>query len=160
MNTYLRCLLHVHACLSLTRSSVESKLRRFGITIDDWQSMGQSSAGTAEFELDYESTMQCVESLSRVRRISFELAIFGNETFTGERWVFSPKLGLGTVQIDQAGNQMLSELNVTTILRLSGDNVLKIERALRLALLTQWDDEFEELREQQMSQRRSLPRVG
>jgi hypothetical protein len=122
--------------------------------------MGQSSAGTAEFELDYESTMQCVESLSRVRRISFELAIFGNETFTGERWVFSPKLGLGTVQIDQAGNQMLSELNVTTILRLSGDNVLKIERALRLALLTQWDDEFEELREQQMSQRRSLPRVG
>jgi len=122
--------------------------------------MGQTSAGTAEFELDYESAMRVIESLSRIRQISFELAIFGDETFTGERWVFSPKLGLASVQIDQAGNQMISELKLAAILRSSGDNALKIERAIRLALLTQWDDEFEELREQQMSQRRSLPRVG
>lgn len=160
MNKNLRCVLILHACLTTTRSSVESKLRRSGITIDDWHSMGQNSAGSAEFELDYESAIRVTESLSRSRQISFELAIFGDETFTGERWVFSPKLGLASVQIDQVGNQMISELKLATILRLSGDNALKIERAIRLALVAQWDDEFEELREQQMSQRRSLPRVG
>ena len=160
MNTKLRGLLIVHACVSLTRSAVDSRLKRFGVEIPDWSPSGRTSAGSSELFLDYDSAMRLIEELEQVRKISFELALFGDEAFMGERWVYSSTLGLASIQIDQAGNQMLSESKLLTILRTSGDNSLKIERAIRRALLIEWDDEFEDLRELQMSQRRKLPRVG
>ena len=150
----------MHACVSLTRSAVDSRLKPFELQIDEWSHIGRNSAGSAELYLDYESAMRLIEDLMQLRKISFELALFGDKSFMGERWVFSPALGLASIQIDQAGNQLLSESKLTTILRSSGDNSLKIERAIRRALLVEWDDEFEELRELQMSQRRKLPRVG
>mgnify|MGYP000325957174 CR=1 FL=1 len=156
----IRGVLVVHACFSLSRAALAERLNRFDLEVEAWQPLGQYSATSLDLDLDYQSSMDLVDALSKVAKLRFEIVLWPSEGFTGERWVWSPALGLSSCQIDAAGNTLIGEAKLSSILRESGDNALKIERLIRQAMLKAWDEEFEDLREQRISQRRQLPRVG
>jgi hypothetical protein len=150
----------VHACFTLSRSAFEERLHAAGIRVESWQSDGQFSSTSIELSLEYFEVSELIESMTKVAKLRFEIVLWPTVDFTGERWVFSPVLGRACVQIDAAGNQLLGQGQLMQMLRESGDNALKRERLVRKAMLVEWDDEFEELREMNIAQRKRLPRVG
>lgn len=160
MNPNLQGVLIVHACFTLSRATVEKRLSSFELEQPTWQEDGAYSSTCLDIQVDYQRAMDIIDSLSAVAKIRFELVLFGTQGFTGERWVWSPALGMGSSQIDTAGNHLIGEGRINALLREGADNPLKIERLIRKLLLSEWDNEFEELREQNLSQRRRLNRVG
>ncbi len=160
MTQHLDGVLVVHACFTLSRAEVDDRLAEFGLTPPFWQEVGQVSTATVELSIEYSKAMALLDSLAKVSQLRFEMTLLPNRDFTGERWVWSPVLGLGSVQIDASGNHLIGESQLTALVRECSDNVLKLERRLRKLMLSDWDDEFEELREQKMSRRMRLPRVG
>ena len=99
-----------------------------------------------------------VSALSKLGDLAFEVSCF--DSADARRWVFTPQLGLGSVAIDQAGNQLIGENQLLELVRKSALNGIKMERLIRQALLAPWDDQFEHEREQRLGSELEDRRVG
>lgn len=64
----------------------------------------------------------------------------------GVRYVHTPALGIFYTLIDAAGNAMINEDRVRYAMGIAGGDIDELERELRLALGTAWDDELEPYR--------------
>jgi len=157
---YVSGVLIVHACSAVFKPALVQAIAKANITVSNWQDLERNSACHIDLTLDYSEVMTILESLSTISELRFEVILWTAQDFTGERWVWAPKLGLGCAQIDASGNHVVGEGRLREILREAGDNSLKIERMIRKEMLTDWDDEFEQLRERSISQANRLPRVS
>ena len=64
----------------------------------------------------------------------------------GVRYVHTPSLGIFYTLIDAAGNAMVNEDRVHYAIGIADGDISELERELRLALGTAWDDELEPYR--------------
>jgi hypothetical protein len=62
------------------------------------------------------------------------------------RWMHTPKLGIFSSQTDAAGNLVLSENRVTSILEFAHDDAALLREGLQRSLGTAWDDELDVFR--------------
>lgn len=64
----------------------------------------------------------------------------------GVRYVHTPELGIFYTLIDAAGNSMVNEDRIRYAMGIAGGDIDELERELRLALGTAWDEELEPYR--------------
>lgn len=64
----------------------------------------------------------------------------------GVRYVHTPALGIFYTLIDSAGNALINEDRVRYAMGIAAGDIDELERELRLALGTAWDDELEPYR--------------
>ena len=69
----------------------------------------------------------------------------------GVRYVHTPSLGIFYTLIDAAGNAMVNEDRVRYAMGIADGDITELERELRLALGTAWDDELEPYRAAQFA---------
>jgi hypothetical protein len=112
----------------------------------------------ASFDASSLQAQELVSAITKLGDVTFELVSL--DATDARRWVFVPALGLGSVAIDQAGNQLLGENELLELVRRANHNGLKLERLIRQSLLSAWDEQFEELREKSLSSTSSSRRVG
>ena len=110
------------------------------------------------FDVTVAASLELVTAITKLGDVTFELVCLDGGD--ARRWVFTPALGLGSVAIDQAGNHILGENELLELLRRANHNGLKMERLIRLALLSAWDEYLEELREKRLDDAGSARRVG
>jgi hypothetical protein len=65
----------------------------------------------------------------------------------GVRYVHTPALGIFYTLIDSVGNSMVNEDRIRYAMGVADGDLDELERELRLALGTAWDDELEPFRE-------------
>lgn len=112
----------------------------------------------ASFAANSTEAVELVTALTKLGDVTFEMVCLDGTD--ARRWVFVPTLGLGSVAIDQAGNHILGENELLELVRRANHNGLKLERLIRQALLSSWDECLEELREKQLDDAGSARRVG
>ena len=137
--------------LSLIKALVLSRVPETNFTED-------VNALEANFLADSPMAQDIVYAITKLGDVSFELVCF--DKADARRWVFEPTLGLGSVCVDQAGNQVIGENELLELVRKSSHNGLKLERSIRKVLLSHWDERFEELREKSMNSASADRRVG
>ena len=121
--------------------------------------LGDSSALLeASFPATSAESLDLVTAITKLGDVTFELVCIDGAD--ARRRVFVPTLGLGSVAIDQAGNHILGENELLELVRRANHNGLKMERFIRQALLSAWDECLEELREKQLDDAGSARRVG
>jgi len=64
----------------------------------------------------------------------------------GSRWMHTPSLGMTRTTVDALGTVLVSEHRVRAAIELAGRDVEALQRELRTALGTDWDDELEAFR--------------
>ena len=137
--------------LGLIRALIQSRLPA--------ANLGDSSALLeASFTAAPTESFDLVTAITKLGDVTFELVCLDGAD--ARRWVFVPTLGLGSVAIDQAGNHTLGENELLELMRRANHNGLKMERLIRQALLSAWDECLEELREKQLDDAGSARRVG
>ena len=137
--------------LGLIRALIHSRIPK--ASFDEAQALLEAS-----FEASSNEAVDLVSAITKLGDVAFELVCFGSTD--ARRWVFVPTLGLGSVAIDQAGNHILGENELLELMRRSNHNGLKLERLIRQALLSAWDECLEDLREKQLDDAGSARRVG
>lgn len=70
----------------------------------------------------------------------------------GVRYVHTPALGIFYTLIDAAGNAMVNEDRVRYAIEIADGDIAELERELKLALGTAWDDELEPYRAAQFAE--------
>ena len=137
--------------LGLIRALIQSRLPD--------ADFGDSSALLeASFAANSTEAVELVTALTKLGDVTFEMVCL--EGTDARRWVFVPTLGLASVAIDQAGNHILGENELLELVRRANHNGLKLERLIRQALLSSWDECLEDLREKQLDDAGSARRVG
>lgn len=137
--------------LGLIRALIHSRIPK--ASFDEAQALLEAS-----FEASSNEAVDLVSAITKLGDVAFELVCF--DSTDARRWVFVPTLGLGSVAIDQAGNHILGENKLLELMRRSNHNGLKLERLIRQALLSAWDECLEDLREKQLDDAGSARRVG
>jgi hypothetical protein len=137
--------------LGLIRALIQSRLPQ-----------AEFDADVALLEASFVATAlesaELVSAITKLGDVTFELVCLDGTD--ARRWVFTPTLGLGSVAIDQAGNHILGENELLELVRRANHNGLKLERLIRQALLSAWDECLEDLREKQLDDAGSARRVG
>ena len=137
--------------LGLIRALIQSRLHD--------ADFGDSSALLeASFAANSTEAVELVTALTKLGDVTFEIVCLDGTD--ARRWVFVPALGLASVAIDQAGNHILGENELLELVRRANHNGLKLERLIRQALLSAWDECLEDLREKQLDDAGSARRVG
>ncbi len=137
--------------LGLIRALIQSRL-------EDADFVDSSALLEASFAANVATSLELVSAITKLGDVTFEvICLDGSDA---RRWVFTPALGLGSVAIDQAGNHLLGENELLELVRRANHNGLKMERLIRQALLTAWDECLEELREKQLDDAGAARRVG
>jgi hypothetical protein len=86
--------------------------------------------------------------LSGFRSLWFETSVPATSESLGERFCFTPVLGLFHSQLDQAGNQVFGENQIMAVMRRADPlEPTDLESRLNSLLGVQWDDELEQLRQ-------------
>jgi hypothetical protein len=137
--------------LGLIRALVSSRIPRAQFVED-------AACLEVGFIADSPTAQEIVYAITKLGDVSFELVCL--DQTDARRWVFEPTLGLGSVSVDQAANQVIGENELLELVRKSAQNGLKLERLIRKALLSQWDEKFEDLREKSLSLADQARRVG
>jgi hypothetical protein len=137
--------------LGLIRALIQSRLPKASFDVS--QALLEAS-----FEASSNEAVDLVTAITKLGDVTFELVCF--DSTDARRWVFVPTLGLGSVAIDQAGNHILGENELLELMRRANHNGLKMERLIRQALLSAWDECLEDLREKQLDDAGSARRVG
>ena len=70
----------------------------------------------------------------------------------GVRYVHTPALGIFYTMIDAAGNAVVNEDRVRYAMEIADGNITELERELRLALGSAWDEELEPYRATQFAE--------
>ncbi len=137
--------------LGLIRALIQSRL-------EDADFVDSSALLEASFAANVATSLELVSAITKLGDVTFEvICLDGSDA---RRWVFVPALGLGSVAIDQAGNHIMGENELLELVRRANHNGLKLERLIRQALLSAWDECLEDLREKQLDDAGSARRVG
>jgi hypothetical protein len=137
--------------LGLIRALIQSRLH--GTEFVDSSALLEASFAPTSTE-----AIDLVTAITKLGDVTFEMICLDGTD--ARRWVFVPTLGLGSVAIDQAGNHILGENELLELVRRANHNGLKLERLIRQALLSAWDECLEDLREKQLDDAGSARRVG
>lgn len=78
--------------------------------------------------------------------IRFEITEEPEAGAEGYRWSYTPTLGMFSSQIDWAGNLLVNEFRLKSIMESAGSNGLELQREMRKLLGQPWDDELEVFR--------------
>lgn len=82
-----------------------------------------------------------------LKQLSFEVIEQDSIDSQGYRWCFTPTLGMFSSATDEAGNILVSENQLRSIIDNCGSNGLKLQAELRKVLGQAFDDELESFRE-------------
>ena len=108
--------------------------------------------GSVKTEIQWSGTTAVVDELvaelAALPSIRFELTSNQTKQQLGQRWSFTPSLGLFAAAVDEVGNLLVNENQVRNALYGTENNLLKLQSTLRKLLGTAWDDELEPFREQ------------
>ena len=85
-------------------------------------------------------------SLTGWQDIRFEVIEDPSQGCTGTRFSFTPSLGIFSAAIDAAGNTVLTEARIATLISESGNDVASIRNSFDRALGAPWDRELEPYR--------------
>jgi hypothetical protein len=119
------------------------------VTIN-WQSLPahlQGSRGIAAWEGPEGSGAILATSFMNLKQLSFEVIQQDSLEVSGFRWSYTPKLGMFSSTTDEAGNILVSENQLRSIVDSCGSNGLKLQAELRKVLGQAFDDELEQYRE-------------
>ncbi len=78
--------------------------------------------------------------------LRFEITEDASPGVDGGRWLHTPHLGTFHMQLDSAGNAVISEDRLRYAMEVAGSSALELQRELKLALGQAWDDELEPFR--------------
>jgi hypothetical protein len=79
-------------------------------------------------------------------QLRYEVSQDATPVSDGMRWMHTPQLGIFSSQTDAAGNLVLSENRVTSILDFAHDDAALLREGLQRSLGTAWDKELEVFR--------------
>ena len=116
----------------------------------NWQSLPaplQGSRAIANWHGLDDSGAVLAESFMNLKQISFEVIQQDSDASTGFRWSYTPKLGMFAVATDAAGNTLVNENQLRSIVESCGSNGLKLQAEIRKVLGQAFDDELEPFRE-------------
>lgn len=103
-------------------------------SVANWEGPGDSGAILAT-------------SFMSLKQISFEVIQQDSLDSAGYRWSFTPTLGMFSSAIDEAGNILVGENRLRSLVDECGSNGLKLQAELRRVLGQAFDDELERFRE-------------
>ena len=110
-----------------------------------------AESGTVCTELDWAGEAGSAARLSSAMLgwsdLRFEITENTAAGRDGVRYVHTPALGIFYTLIDSAGNSMVNEDRIRYAMGVAGGDLDELERELRLALGTAWDEELERFRE-------------
>jgi hypothetical protein len=110
-----------------------------------------AESGTVRTELDWAGEAGSAARLSSAMLgwsdLRFEITENISAGRDGVRFVHTPALGIFYTLIDAAGNSMVNEDRIRYAMGVADGDLDELERELRLALGTAWDDELEPFRE-------------
>lgn len=86
-------------------------------------------------------------SLFGWQHLRFEITEDQTAGSDGGRWMHTPSLGIFHMQVDSAGNGVLSENAVRAAIVGAEGDIDRLSRELRLALGSAWDEELEAFRQ-------------
>jgi Protein of unknown function (DUF3145) len=89
---------------------------------------------------DNQTGTDLTEELMGWKSLRFEV------TSTGQRWSYTPQLGLFQSATDDAGNILVNEFRLRNALEQCGTNAIELQRQMRLLIGQPWDDELEKYR--------------
>jgi hypothetical protein len=110
-----------------------------------------AESGTVCTELDWAGEAGSAARLSSAMLgwsdLRFEITENTAAGRDGVRYVHTPALGIFYTLIDSAGNSMVNEDRIRYAMGVADGDIDELERELRLALGTAWDEELEPFRE-------------
>jgi hypothetical protein len=145
--------LFLHALPRASAIELEAVLKRLAIKrkTHRWE-MQPLVLGCVKTEIEWTCSNDMAETLvselCQIEAIRFELTSAQTADSIGQRWAYTPGLGLFHCPVDEIGNLLVNENQIRRVLYGTGNNVLKTQHALRKLLGTAWDDELERFREQ------------
>jgi hypothetical protein len=86
-------------------------------------------------------------SFMNLKQLAFEVIEQDSPETPGYRWSYTPTLGMFSSSTDEAGNILVSENQLRSIVESCGSNGLKLQAELRRVLGQAFDDELESYRE-------------
>jgi hypothetical protein len=86
-------------------------------------------------------------SFMSLKQLTFEVIQQDSISESGYRWSYTPTLGMFSSATDAAGNILVSENQLRSIVDTCGSNGLKLQAELRKVLGQAFDDELESYRE-------------
>jgi hypothetical protein len=98
-----------------------------------------------EFEADLDSTALLASRLAAFQTIWFEVALTFSSKGLGQRYCYTPTLGMFHSQLDEAGNQVFNENQIR--LALQSPTKSEMHSHLTKMLGTQWDAQLDQLRQ-------------
>ena len=106
--------------------------------------------GTVWTELEWSGPVGTAARLSSAmlgwEQLRFEVTEATNIDRDGVRYAHTPGLGIFYTLTDAAGNSMVNEDRIQYAIGVAGGDVVELERELKLALGTAWDEELEPYR--------------
>jgi hypothetical protein len=115
-----------------------------------WQKIQESSTsfrGLASYSGEAEAGSTLAAAFMNLKQITFEVIEQPAARSSGQRWCFTPSLGMFHAQTDEAGNIVINENQLRSAMERAGSNALKLQAELRKLLGQAWDDELEPKRE-------------
>ena len=98
-----------------------------------------------EFEADLDATAQLASILAAFQTIWFEVALTYSSKGLGQRYCYTPMLGMFHSQLDEAGNQVFNENQIR--LALQSPTKSGMHSQLTKMLGTLWDAQLDQLRQ-------------
>jgi len=146
-----RGVLFVHSCPRALAPHVEWAMgRAIGRAVDfEWIEQPVLE-GTQRAEFGWAGPVGTAplvaSSLRGWEHLRFEITEDPSPGVDGGRWIHTPSLGIFHMQIDAAGNAVISEERLRYAMEVAGASAIELHRELRLALGQAWDDELEPFR--------------
>jgi hypothetical protein len=143
--------MRIHSCPSALAQHVEWTLSHvLGTVIRlDWRDQPALERGVRT-ELDWTGAAGSAARLASAMRgwndTRFEVTESTGPNRDGVRYVHTPSLGVFYTLTDAIGNAMVGEDRIRYVMELAAGDALELERELRIALGTVWDDELEPYR--------------
>ncbi|MEO0024613.1 MAG: hypothetical protein RL196_1054 [Actinomycetota bacterium] len=97
-----------------------------------------------EFLADLDTTAQLATRLAAFQTIWFEVALTFSSKGLGQRYCYTPTLGMFHSQLDEAGNQLFNENQIRIALQSATKSGLQAQMTKMLG--AQWDAQLDQLR--------------
>jgi hypothetical protein len=143
LKTKVNTTLVIHACPEGLRAQVESLI---GIAMNWAQQdlVNNSYQSQVNLKLSWLEAEELMSSLHQVPGLYLDLTQQGQER--GVLFMLCPGLGIFRADVNQAGEVLLTEDQIWSVLNLAQGNHRELQRLMRLALGQNWDDLLEPLR--------------
>ena len=144
--------IQIHSCPpALAQHVAWTVSSALGVPVRPLWSEQSAESGTVCTELDWTGEAGTAARLASAmlgwQELRFEITENIAADRDGVRFVHTQALGIFYTLIDAAGNSMVNEDRIRYAMGVADGDIEDLERELRLALGTAWDDELEPFRE-------------